>query len=89
MKLLLGTVILQFTQSCRLLVDSREGCQTICDHIVSCEAWVFDKTHLHCFLKPSYGWTVTKNERYDAGFKNQGPWYLENTDFVGASVECG
>ena len=73
---------------CKVMVDTREDCQAMCDLSRYCEAWTFSKESKFCGFKKRSGWTVKPDNRYESGFKNQGPWFEPNTDFSGGSYIC-
>ena len=75
-------------QWCTIKVQNREECQAICDNTSYCYAWCYDKeTHI-CWPRKRDGWTVQTNSRYDAGFKNEGPWFAANTRLVYGDYCC-
>ena len=84
-------LLLQYVLSqcnCRIKVDKREECQAMCDLSLYCDAWTFGKSDKFCRFKQRSGWLVTPNDKYESGFKNQGPWFEPNTDFAGGDYKC-
>ena len=88
MKILAALSLNQLTLCCQLTVDNRDSCQAVCDNVTKCGAWSFEKSYNRCFLKDRYGWISVSNQKFDAGFKNQGPWYEEDMNFYGGDIDC-
>ena len=60
----------------------------MCDVTSFCDAWTFDKKLKSCWFKQRHGWLVVDNTNNDSGFKNQGPFVEENTNFSGGGYIC-
>ena len=74
--------------NCMVKVSSREECQQMCDLNSYCEAWTMRKSDKVCYFKKREGWTAISDSNRESGFKNQGPWYEENTDFSQGDYLC-
>ena len=69
-------------------ITSRDECQRKCDQESKCGVWVYDRKLSKCYLKDRLGWCANASADGDAGFKNQGPFFLPNTDFNGGNFNC-
>ena len=73
---------------CRLMVETREQCQAICDITTYCEVWTFNENNKFCYMKKRTGWEVIPRLNYYSGFKNQGPFFEADTDYIGGDYNC-
>ena len=53
-------------------VDSKEDCQTLCDLAEGCNFFVYEQTHVKCFLKYGVGKKVSRVETYFDSRSNPG-----------------
>ena len=68
-------------------------CQAVCDVTHFCQAWSYahsedDKYYQRCQVKKEHGWLTKYNHNFYSGFKQQGPWYADNTKFTDGNYKC-
>ena len=60
----------------------------MCDLSSHCDAWTFNKKYKTCWFKQRHGYKIKDDTDCTSGFKNQGPFIEENTNFSGGAYVC-
>ena len=73
---------------CKVMTETIEECQKICDDTSYCEAWTFEQPNKFCWTKKREGWVSHEAANYFSGLKNGGPWYEKNINYAGGDYIC-